>query len=110
MNLKLATLQKQYDEVRDELNNIKANGSLSKLINLRTAFDESFDSFFDRKELRIKYGAWDIENDCPDFNFTNSMLIKKLSSSDLYELILFYDCLISNILDEIAESTPAKED
>ena len=58
LRIKIEELNKQYEELKDEINGIKAGGSLSKLYNLMNEFDETFDQFFDDEELRKKYNDW----------------------------------------------------
>ena len=63
LRARLEQLKIDYIEIMDDLNVQKANGSLSKLRNLRDQFDETFDSFFDNKAIAKKYGDWDEEED-----------------------------------------------
>lgn len=101
---KLREVKAKYDDVRNELNLEKANGSLSTLVNLRSKVDESFDCFFDRKELRVKYeGAWDFEEDVADFSFSVIDLEAKLDKEDLEDLIELYERRISETEEELAD-------
>lgn len=74
------------------MNLIKCNGSLSKLCNLRSEFDETFDAFFDKKELRIKYDDWDYKNNYPLFEKSNMDLFHLLDETDLTDLSNFIVC------------------
>lgn len=103
MRSKLEELKKKYFEIGDEIDVIKANGHLGKLINLRERFDETFDQFFDRKELRQKYDAWNDEEDEPNFDYSNKDLENKLNNDDLKELITFYENYIDRLEDELNE-------
>lgn len=100
---KLSELKLKYENFTDEINTIKADGNLGKLINLRETFDETFDRFFDRKELRVKYNAWNIEDDEPNFDYTNRILEEKLNDEDLNEYIEFFQNYIDRLEDELNE-------
>ena len=97
LRIKVEELNKQYEEVKDEINGIKADGSLSKLCNLMQEFDETFDQFFDDEELRKKYNAWDYEEDCPIYNKDNADLLEELDKEDLEDYIDFYTNYIGQL-------------
>jgi hypothetical protein len=103
MNSELTELKAKYEELKDDLILKKANGSLSKLANLRSTFDETFDSFFDRKELRIKYNAWNHEQDEPNFDLSNTDLEKLLDDTDKEALCKFYENCIGKLEDELED-------
>lgn len=104
MRTKLTELNARYNEIVEEINTTKAAGDLSKLCNLRSEFDETFDTFFDRKELRLKYNGWDLEEDVADFNAeSNTSLEEKLDDEDLKDLITFYENYIGRLEDELSE-------
>ena len=98
---RLKELKEKYVNLKDEIDVLKANGSLSKLCNLRVTFDETFDSFFDRKELRAKYEAWDDEENRPNFDITALDLEVRLDTQDRNELIHFYENYINSLEDEL---------
>ena len=101
---KLAELDARYKKIMEEINETKAAGDLSKLYNLRNEFDETFDMFFDRKELRIKYNGWNLEEDVADFNAeSNTSLEEKLDDEDIKDLITFYENYIGRLKDELCE-------
>ena len=97
---KLDVLKARYEEIMDEVNLLKANGSLSRLANLRTKFDETFDIFFDDEKLRKKYKAWDEEEECIDTNYSNDDLEGKLDNVDLKKLCEFYEEYIASLEEE----------
>lgn len=101
LKTELQELKKKYCDLKDEIYLEKANGSLSKLANLRETFDETFDSFFDCKELRVKYDAWNIDCDEPDFDISNGELEEKLDDADLKELLQFYKDYLGKLEDEL---------
>jgi hypothetical protein len=101
--IQLTQLKEKYEEVMDERNILKADGSLSKLANLRGEFDETFDYFFDSKQLRKKYDAWNDEEDCINFDITNTDLEEMLKEEDLQNLVEFYKNYIGSLEDEINE-------
>lgn len=100
---KLEELKEEYSNKQDEKFIEEANGSLSKLCNLRTEFDETFDKmffddmFFDNEELRKKYNAWDLEEDCINLDISNADLEEKLDYEDLERLIKFYENAIAEL-------------
>lgn len=96
-------LKVKYDDIIDEINILKADGSLSKLCNLRDTFDETFDQFFDDKELRIKYDDWNFETDSIAFNLCNRELEELLDNADLQGLISFYEGYIGRLEDELRD-------
>lgn len=101
---KLIELKEKYESIRDEIDTIKAGGDLGKLINLRQTFDETFDFFFDRKKLRLKYNNWDIENDClPDNMKSNMQMEEMFDDKDLQEYIIFYEDYIGRLEDHLNE-------
>ena len=100
---RLLSLKKMYEDVKDNVNFKKANGSLSKLANFRSEFDTTFDLFFDDKELRLKYNAWDIEENIINTDMTNSDLEDMLDDEDLEKLCEFYDEYISDLVCELQE-------
>lgn len=101
---KLIELKAKYNIIRDEIDTIKAGGDLGNLINLRQTFDETFDLFFDRKELRIKYNNWDIENDCLPYDIkSNSELEEILDDADLQDFVNFYENYIGELEDHLNE-------
>lgn len=79
----------EYNNLRDKLILEKANGDLAKLCNLRDEFDETFDPFFDDKELRIKYDSWDDKENNPDYYISNTDLETMLDCKDLETYILY---------------------
>lgn len=101
LRIKVEELNKQYEELKDEINGIKAGGSLSKLCNLMSEFDETFDQFFDDVELRKKYNAWDYEEDCPAYNKDNADLLEELDKEDLEDYIDFYTNYIEQLEEEL---------
>lgn len=101
LRIKVEELNKKYEEVKDEINGIKADGSLSKLCNLMQEFDETFDQFFDDEELRKKYNAWDYEEDCPDYNKDNADLLEELDKEDLEAYIDFYTNYIEQLEEQL---------
>ena len=103
MRKKLDELKKKYDDIYDDICVFNANGNLGKLCNLRDKFDESFDSFFDREELRRKYNAWDDEDNCPKTEYCNRDLEDALDNVDLKDLISFYENCIGRLEDELNE-------
>ena len=96
-------LKEKYNDLIDKINIKKANGDLGKLINLREEFDETFDTFFDNKELRVKYNAWDFEEDCIDLDKSNADLLELLDEEDLQQYIEFFKDYISRLEDELSE-------
>lgn len=104
LTIKLSELKQKYVDVLDDIHTEKADGNLAKLCNLRDKFDETFDTFFDREELRVKYtNAWNSENDEPNFDISNGDLEEMLNSEDLQELITFYEGYISDLEDELID-------
>ena len=101
LRVKVEELNKKYEEVKDEINGIKADGSLSKLCNLMQEFDETFDQFFDDEELRKKYNAWDYEEDCPEYNKDNADLLEELDKEDLEAYIDFYTNYIEQLEEQL---------
>ena len=87
LRIKVEELNKQYEELKDEINGIKAGGSLSKLCNLMSEFDETFDQFFDDVELRKKYNDYDFEEEYIKFEKGNSELLEELDHEDLENYI-----------------------
>ena len=100
---KVEELNRQYEELKDEINGIKAGGSLSKLCNLMSEFDETFDQFFDDIELRKKYSDYDFEEECIKFEKGNSELLEELDREDLENYIEFYTNYIGKLEDELIE-------
>lgn len=96
-------LNKQYEDIKDQININKAKGNLSKLCNLREEFDETFDYFFDDKNLRKKYNDWDYDNNCIMFEKSNTDLLKELDEKDLSNYIVFYKEYIEQLEDELTE-------
>ena len=103
LKTKLTQLKEKYELLMDEKNILKADGSLSKLANLRSEFDETFDYFFDNEQLRRKYDAWNDEEDCINFDITNTDLEEMLKEEDLKSLVEFYENSIGSLEDEINE-------
>lgn len=101
--LKVKGLMEQYEDVKDEINQFKAGGSLSILVNLRSEFDETFDQFFDDKELREKYNAWNDEENTLDFDITNDDLLEMLDNEDLKKYIDFLQNYVGELDDELNE-------
>ena len=101
LRIKVEELNKQYEELKDEINGIKAGGSLSKLCNLMSEFDETFDQFFDDEELRKKYNDWNYEEDCVKFEKGNSELLEELDDDDLEDYIDFYSNYIGMLEEEL---------
>lgn len=98
-----------YDDLKDEVNLLKADGNLAKLCNLRTEFDESFDAFFEDKDLRKKYNAWDVEEDSIDFDVTGAELEEMLDNEDITKLIEVYNEIINSLEEEKQEITRNRE-
>lgn len=109
MKAMLQAKKEIYENLREEVNVLKASGSISKLINLRNEFDESFDAFFDDKDLRKKYDAWDEDENCINFEISNTMLEEMLDNEDIINLIAFYDNLIYELEEEKKEKIEQKE-
>lgn len=105
MREEIKGLDVKYERIIEKLNTAKADGNMSALYNLRTAFDESFDEFFDDEDLRRKYGGWDEEEQQPLFNETNTSLLEMLDDEDLEDYIDFYEELIEQTEDELNELT-----
>ena len=97
--LKVNDLMKLYEDTKEEINKIKANGNLSKLINLTEEFDETFDTFFDNEELRRKYNSW--SDDEINLDVTNNDLLKMLDEKDLNRYIDFLENYIEELKDEL---------
>jgi hypothetical protein len=96
-------LNEKYEELMDAINQEKAQGNLSKLLNLKRTFDETFDQFFDNEDLRKKYDDWDCEEDCIKMEKSNSDLLKELDEEDLKSYIKFYENYIEELEDELNE-------
>lgn len=96
-------LNEKYEKLIDVMNHEKAQGSLSKLFNLRQTFDETFDQFFDNEDLRKKYDDWDYEEDCIKMEKSNSDLLEELDEEDLKSYIEFYENYIGELEDELNE-------
>ena len=101
LRIKVEELNKQYEELKDEINGIKADGSLSKLCNLMQEFDETFDQFFDDEELRKKYNDYDFEEEYIKFEKGNSELLEELDHEDLENYIDFFENYIGELKDEL---------
>ena len=99
----LTELKAKYEDLRNKINTEKANGDLGKLINLRGAFDETFDSFFDDAELRKKYDAWKDEENEPNFDISNNDLEEMLDIEDVNALCEFYRNYIGRLEDELRD-------
>jgi len=99
---RLTILKKKYEDVTEAINLIKADGDLSKLINLRDQFDETFDYFFDSKEIANKYD-WDNKEQQRAFNLTNKEIEQKLDIEDLKSLCEFYESYIDDLENEYIE-------
>jgi hypothetical protein len=69
----LEVYKKEYADTLDEINKLKADGSLSRLCNLRATFDETFDTFFDDEAIARKYNDW---------NSHSTLLITQHSTTD----------------------------
>lgn len=100
---KIKELDNKYEDLKHEINLEKAQGNLSKLYNLNTTFDETFDSFFDDVELRKKYNDYDFEEDCIIFDKTSVNLLEEFDETDLKSYIEFYNNYISQLEDELNE-------
>lgn len=109
LRIKIEELNKQYEELKDEINGIKAGGSLSKLYNLMNEFDETFDQFFDDEELRKKYNDWDYEEECIKFDKGNSELLEELDNEDLENYINFFENYIGQLKDELMNLEDEKD-
>lgn len=109
LRIKIEELNKQYEELKDEINGIKAGGSLSKLYNLMNEFDETFDQFFDDEELRKKYNDWDYEEECIKFDKGNSKLLEELDNEDLENYINFFENYIGQLKDELMNLEDEKD-
>ena len=103
LRIKVEELNKQYEELKEEINGIKAGGSLSKLCNLMSEFDETFDQFFDSEYIRKKYNDWDYEEDYAKFEKGNSELLEELDDDDLEDYIDFYSNYIGILEEELTE-------
>ena len=103
LRIKVEELNIQYEELKDEINGIKAGGSLSKLCNLMSEFDETFDQFFDDIELRKKYNDYDFEEECIMFEKSNADLIEEFDYEDLEYYIEFYISDIEELEEELIE-------
>lgn len=103
LRLKLEELHKNYEDIKNKINLEKANGSLSKLYNLREEFDENFDIFFDDEDLRKKYNDYDHEEEIILFEKSNTELLEELDEEDLNGYIEFYGSYISALDDELNE-------
>lgn len=99
----IEAFNERYEDLKDKINIIKADGNLSKLCNLRTEFDETFDQFFDDKDLRKKYNDWDYDNECVKYEKSNADLLNELDEKDLREYIEFYKDYIGSLEDELRE-------
>lgn len=111
----LESLKQKYTNVLDVIHTKKADGDLAKLCNLRDEFDETFDTFFDKKELRSKYRkgftfAWNDEKNEPNFDVSNGDLEELLDTEDLCELITFYEGYIDELEDELIDLKSNCED
>lgn len=102
-NNRIEELNVEYEEVKERINVIKADGNLSKLYNLRNEFDEAFDKFFDNEELRKKYNDWNHEENEILFEKSNSDLLNELDAGDLESYIEFYKNYIGQLKDDLAE-------
>ena len=100
---KLEGLKRKYEEVVDEINVLKADGNLAKLCNLRDAFDETFDYFFDNKEIAQKYSDWDEEDGKRLLDKSNGDIEEELDEQDLKELITFYENYIGELEDQLID-------
>ena len=96
-------LNGKYENLMNEINLEKAQGNLSKLYNLNTSFDETFDQFFDDLELRKKYNDYDFEENCIIFDKTSVNLLEEFDEEDLKRYIEFYNNYISQLEDELNE-------
>lgn len=99
----LEELNKKYEELMDAINQEKAQGNLSKLLNLKRTFDETFDQFFDNEDLRKKYDDYDYENEEILFEKSNVDLLKELDAEDLKDYIEFYKNYIGQLEDNLNE-------
>ena len=104
-NLKknIKELNNEYEEVKEKINVLKANGNLSKLYNLREEFDETFDTFFDDIDIRKKYNDYDYENECIKFEKSNNDILEELDKNDLENYIEFYINYIGVLDDELID-------
>jgi len=109
MRNELKKVKQKYFDMKDEVNVTKANGNLARLCNLRDAFDETFDGFFDQRELREKYNAWDEEHNRPNFDITAATLEEQLDDEDIKALIEFYEIYICNLEEELIELQSPEE-
>lgn len=100
---KIGELTAVYEDLKDEINHERADGSLSKLVNLKNEFDETFDFFFDDEELRKKYESWNYEEDCICTEKSNSDLLKELDKIDLERYIEFLESYIDELEFELKE-------
>lgn len=101
---KFEILKDRYQNLRDKLHLKQAKDNLATLINLRNEFDTSFDSFFDRKELREKYeinyqNAWDTTTNEPNFDVTQTDIESNFLEEDEKE----YEKFLQHLIDEIHE-------
>lgn len=99
----IKSLNQQYEDIKEKIYLEKANGNLSKLYNLRNEFDETFDQFFDDKDLRKKYKDWDYEEYCIKFEKTAEDLLKEFDKEDLNKYIEFFKNYISDLECELRD-------
>lgn len=96
-------LDKKYSELKDSLDIEKANRDLATLYNLKNNFDETFDVFFDRVDIRKKYNDWDYQENCIKFEKVANDLLKEFDEKDLQDYIEFFNNYIAELEDELNE-------
>lgn len=105
----LSEAKQRYNDLYDQRICLIAGENLSKLCNMRSEFDETFDSFFDDKNLRTKYNAWDADDNCPDYNFSNADMENMLDDADIKDFIDFVNTASGVIEDWISETASDEE-
>jgi hypothetical protein len=100
---KIDLLMLKYEDVREKEYFMRHFDNLANRVNYSCEFDETFDLFYDNKELRLKYNAWDIEQDCIDFDVTNTDLRSLLDEEDQTKLAEFIENRIGYMQDHIED-------
>lgn len=100
---KIENLMGIYEKLRHQINIEKADGNLSRLVNLEMEFDERFDYFFDDVDLRKKYNDYDYKNKCIKLDKTMDDLLQELDQEDLKKYVDFLHDLTDMQYEELQE-------